>query len=188
MSEVIEMALMEAEEKMEKALEVAREDMAGIRTGRAHPGMFSKLEVDYYGAATPLQQLASFSVQDARTLLITPYDKSSLRDIEKALRDSDLGANPSNDGNAIRIVIPQLTEERRREYIKLAHTKGEDAKVSVRHIRRHAKDLIDRAVKDGEIGEDEGTRAEKDLEALTKRHVEGVDEILRHKETELLEV
>lgn len=188
MSEVIEMALMEAEEKMEKALEVAREDMAGIRTGRAHPGMFSKLEVDYYGAPTPLQQLASFSVQDARTLLITPYDKGSLRDIEKALRDSDLGANPSNDGNAIRIVIPQLTEERRKEYIKLAHTKGEDAKVSVRHIRRHAKDVIDRAVKDGEIGEDEGTRAEKDLEALTRKHVEGVDEILRHKEAELLEV
>ena len=188
MSEVIEMALMEAEEKMEKALEVAREDMANIRTGRAHPGMFAKLEVDYYGSPTPMQQLASFSVQDARTLLITPYDKSSLKDVEKALRDSDLGANPSNDGNAIRIVMPQLTEERRKEYIKLAHTKGEDAKISVRHVRRHAKDVIDKAVKDGEIGEDEGTRAEKELEALTKKHVESIDEILRHKETELLDV
>lgn len=188
MSEVIDMALLEAEEKMEKALEVARDDMASIRTGRAHPGMFARIEVDYYGAPTPLQQLASFTVQDARTLLITPYDKGAMSEIEKALRDSDLGANPSNDGNAIRIVIPALTEERRKEYIKLAHTKGEDAKVSVRHVRRHAKDVIDRAVKDGEIGEDEGTRAEKELEALTKRHVEGVDEILKHKETELLDV
>ena len=188
MSEVIEMALMEAEEKMDKALEVARDDMANIRTGRAHPGMFSKLEVDYYGSPTPMQQLASFSVQDARTLLITPYDKSAMKDIEKALRDSDLGANPSNDGNAIRIVMPQLTEERRREYIKLARGKGEDAKVSVRNVRRHTKDAIDRAVKDGEIGEDEGVRAEKELETLTKKHVDAVDEVLKHKEAELLEV
>ncbi|MFB9730732.1 ribosome recycling factor [Ornithinimicrobium kibberense] len=188
MSEVIELALMEAEEKMDKALEVAREDMASIRTGRAHPGMFAKLEVDYYGAPTPMQQLASFTVQDARTLLITPYDKGAMSAIEKTLRDSDLGANPSNDGNAIRIVMPQLTEERRREYIKLAHTKGEDAKVSVRHVRRHAKDAIDKAVKDGDVGEDEGTRAEKELESLTRRHVEAVDEILKHKETELLDV
>lgn len=188
MSEVIDMALMEAEEKMEKALEVARDDMSNIRTGRAHPGMFSNLLVDYYGAPTPMQQLASFTVQDARTLLITPYDKGAMKEIEKALRDSDLGANPSNDGNAIRIVMPQLTEERRKEYIKLAHTKGEDAKISVRHVRRHAKDLIDKAVKDGEVGEDEGTRAEKDLEALTKKHVDAVDDILKAKEAELLEV
>jgi ribosome recycling factor len=188
MSEVVEMALMEAEEKMEKALEVAREDMSSIRTGRAHPGMFAKTEVPYYGAPTPLQQIASFTVQDARTLLITPYDKSALGDIERALRDSDLGANPSNDGNAIRIVMPQLTQERRREYIRLAQSKGEDAKVSVRHVRRHAKDAIDRAVKDGEVGEDEGTRAEKELEALTRRSVDAVDEILKHKEAELLDV
>ena len=188
MSEVVEMALMEAEEKMGKALDVAREDMASIRTGRAHPGMFSRLEIDYYGAPTPLQQLASFNVQDARTMLITPYDKGAMREIEKTLRNSDLGANPSNDGNAIRIVMPQLTEERRKEYIKLAHHKGEEAKVAVRHIRRHAKDAIDTAVKDGEVGEDEGTRAEKELEALTRQHVDGVDEILRNKEAELLAV
>lgn len=188
MSEVIEMALLEGEEKMGKAVEVAREDMASIRTGRAHPGMFAKLDVDYYGTPTPLQQLASFTVQDARTVLITPYDKSAMKDIEKALMISDLGANPSNDGNAIRIVMPQLTEERRREYIKLAHTKGEEAKVSVRHVRRHAKDVIDKAVKDGDIGEDEGSRAEKELEALTKKHVDIVDEILKHKESELLAV
>lgn len=188
MSEVIEMALMEAEEKMDKALEVVRDDMSSIRTGRAHPGMFARVTVDYYGSPTPLQQLASFTVQDARTLLITPYDKSAMSEIEKALRDSDIGANPSNDGNAIRIVMPQLTEERRREYIKLAHSKGEDAKVSVRHVRRHAKDALDKAVKDGEVGEDEGTRAEKELEALTKRHVDAIDEILKGKEAELLEV
>ncbi len=188
MSEVIEMALMEAEEKMEKALEVAREDMSSIRTGRAHPGMFAKILVDYYGAPTPLQQLASFTVQDARTLLITPYDKGAMTSIEKALRDSDMGANPSNDGNAIRIVIPQLTEERRRDYIKLAHTKGEEARVTIRHMRRQAKDAIDRAVKDGEVGEDEGTRAEKELEALTRRYVDAVDDVLKGKEAELLEV
>ena len=188
MSEVIEMALMEAEEKMEKALEVAREEMASIRTGRAHPGMFAKILVDYYGAPTPLQQLASFTVQDARTLLITPYDKGAMTSIEKGLRDSDMGANPSNDGNAIRIVIPQLTEERRRDYIKLAHTKGEEARVTIRHMRRQAKDAIDKAVKDGDVGEDEGTRAEKELEALTRRFVDAVDDVLKGKEAELLEV
>jgi ribosome recycling factor len=188
MSELIEMAMLEAEEKMDKAVEVAREDMASIRTGRAHPGMFAKITVDYYGAPTPLQQLASFQVQDARTLLIQPYDKGAMSEIEKALRNSDLGVNPANDGNVIRVVLPQLTEERRRDYIKLARHKGEEAKVAVRNIRRHTKDTIDRAVKDGEIGEDEGTRAEKELEALTKRHVDTIDEVLKHKEAELLEV
>ncbi|MCE0486648.1 ribosome recycling factor [Ornithinimicrobium sediminis] len=188
MSESTEMAMLEAEDKMGKALEVVREDMASIRTGRAHPSMFSKLEVDYYGAPTPLQQLASFQVQDARTVLIQPYDKSSMTAVEKALRDSDLGVNPSNDGVQIRIVMPQLTEERRRDYIKLARSKGEDAKVSVRNIRRHTKDAIDKAVKDGDIGEDEGTRTEKELEALTKKHVDAIDDVLKHKEAELLEV
>lgn len=188
MSESTEMAMLEAEDKMGKALEVVRDDMASIRTGRAHPSMFSKLEVDYYGAPTPLQQLASFQVQDARTVLIQPYDKSSMTAVEKALRESDLGVNPSNDGVQIRIVMPQLTEERRRDYIKLARTKGEDAKISVRNVRRHTKDTIDKAVKDGDIGEDEGTRAEKELEALTKRHVDAIDDVLKHKEAELLEV
>lgn len=188
MSETIEVALLEAEEKMDKAVDVAREDFASIRTGRAHPSLFSKLEVDYYGTTTPLQQLAGFVVQDARTVLIQPYDRSAMNDIEKALRNSNLGVNPSNDGNAIRIVMPQLTEERRREYIKLARSKGEDAKVSIRNVRRQAKDAIDKAVKDGDVGEDEGARGEKELEALTKRHVDGIDELLKHKEAELLEV
>jgi ribosome recycling factor len=185
---MIEETLLEAEEKMEKAVEVAKEDFAGIRTGRATPGMFNKLLVDYYGAPTPLQQLASFQTPEARTILITPFDKSAMREIEKTLRDSDLGVNPSNDGNVIRCVLPQLTEERRKDYIKLARHKGEDAKVSIRNIRRKAKDELDRLVKDGEVGEDEGTRAEKELDATTKKYVDSVDELLKGKEAELLEV
>ncbi len=185
---VIDETLFTAEEKMEKAVEVAKEDFAGIRTGRANPGMFSKLLVDYYGAPTPLQQLASFQIPEARTVLITPYDRGSMAAIEKTLRDSDLGVNPSNDGNMIRLIMPQLTEERRRDYIKIARHKAEEARVSVRNIRRRAKEELDRIVKDGEAGEDEVTRAEKELEALTKRHVEAIDELLKHKESELLEV
>jgi ribosome recycling factor len=185
---MIDETLLEAEEKMEKAVEVAKEDFAGIRTGRATPGMFNKLVVDYYGAPTPLQQLASFQTPEARTILISPFDKSAMSAIEKTLRDSDLGVNPSNDGNVIRCVLPALTEERRKDYIKLARHKGEDAKVSIRNIRRHAKDQLDRFVKDGEVGEDEGKRAEKDLDATTKKYVDVVDELMRHKEAELLEV
>jgi ribosome recycling factor len=185
---MIDETLLEAEEKMEKAVEVAKEDFAGIRTGRATPGMFNKLMVDYYGAPTPLQQLASFQTPEARTILIAPFDKSAMHEIEKALRDSDLGVNPSNDGNIIRCVLPQLTEERRRDYIKLARHKGEDAKVSIRNIRRRAKDELDRLVKDGEVGEDEGTRAEKELDVMTKKYVESVDDLLKGKEAELLEV
>jgi ribosome recycling factor len=185
---MIEETLLEAEEKMEKAVEVAKEDFAGIRTGRATPGMFNKLLVDYYGAPTPLQQLASFQTPEARTILISPFDKSAMHEIEKTLRDSDLGVNPSNDGNVIRCVLPQLTEERRRDYIKLARHKGEDAKVSIRNIRRKAKDELDKLVKDGEVGEDDGTRAEKELDATTKKYVDTVDELLKGKEAELLEV
>ena len=185
---MLDETMFEAEEKMEKAVEVAKEDFSSIRTGRANAAMFSKLLVDYYGAPTPLQQLASFQTPEARTMLITPFDKSSLTAVEKALRDSDLGVNPSNDGNTIRCILPQLTEERRKDYIKMAHRKGEDAKISIRNVRRHAKDQIDKAVKDGDIGEDEGTRAEKELEALTKKHVDLVDTLLKGKESELLEV
>ncbi|MFL0459725.1 ribosome recycling factor [Kytococcus sedentarius] len=181
-------ALAEAQQKMDKAIEVAHEDMADIRTGRAHAGMFSKIMVDYYGALTPLQQLASFQVPEARTILVQPFDKSAMSAIEKALRESDLGVNPSNDGNQIRCVLPALTEERRKEYIKLAKGKGEDARVSLRNIRRAAKEHIDKLVKDGEIGEDEGARGEKELEALTKNHTDQVETILKAKETELLEV
>ncbi|MCU1572096.1 MAG: ribosome recycling factor, partial [Micrococcaceae bacterium] len=165
---MIEETLLEAEDKMDKAVEVAKEDFASIRTGRANPGLFAKVMVEYYGSPTPLQQLASFAVPEARTLLITPYDKTALRDIERALGDSEVGANPSNDGNVIRVVMPELTQERRREYVKIVRSKGEDAKVSIRNIRRKAKDELDRIVKDGDAGEDEGARAEKELDALTK--------------------
>jgi ribosome recycling factor len=185
---VIEETLLEAEEKMDKAVEVAKEDFASIRTGRANPGLYNKVLVDYYGSPTPLQQLASFAIPDARTILITPFDKTALRDIERALSDSEVGANPSNDGNVIRITIPDLTQERRKEYVKIVKTKGEDAKVSIRNIRRKAKETLDKLVKDGEAGEDEGSRAEKELDSLTKAHVDGIDELLKRKEAELLEV
>src|SRR3954451_5652284 len=181
---VIDETLLEAEEKMEKAVDVAKEDFATIRTGRANPGMFSKILVDYYGSPTPLQQLASFQTPEARTVIITPYDRSSMSGIEKAIRDSDLGVNPSNDGTIIRVVLPQLTQERRRDYIKLAKTKAEDARVSVRNIRRRAKEELDRIARDGDAGEDEVTRAEKELEHVTKRHVDVIDDLLKHKETE----
>jgi ribosome recycling factor len=185
---VIEETLLEAEEKMDKAVEVAKEDFASIRTGRANPGLYNRVLVDYYGSPTPLQQLASFAIPDARTILITPFDKTALRDIERALSDSEVGANPSNDGNVIRITIPDLTQERRKEYVKIVKTKGEDAKISIRNIRRKAKETLDKLVKDGEAGEDEGNRAEKELDALTKSHVDGIDELLKRPEAELLEV
>ena len=185
---VIDDTLLEAEEKMDKAIEFAKEEFAAIRTGRANAAMFSKLHVDYYGSPTPLQQLASFNIPEARTVLISPYDKSSLHAIEKAIRDSDLGVNPTDDGGVIRIVLPQLTEERRKDYVKLAKNKAEDARVAVRAVRRHAKDELDRIVKDGEAGEDDVARAEKELDGLTKKHVEMVDHMLSTKESELLEV
>src|SRR3954447_2554348 len=189
---------------MEKALGVAKDDFATIRTGRANPGMFSKILVDYYGSPTPLQQLASFQTPEAPTMIITPYDRGSMGGIEKAIRDSDLGVNPTNDGTIIRVVLPQLTEERRKDYIKLARHrqtgergrpyisrarhKAEDARVSVRNIRRRAKEELDRIARDGEAGEDEVAGAEKELEHVTKRHVDVIDDLLKHKETELLEV
>jgi ribosome recycling factor len=185
---VIEETLLEAEEKMEKAVAVAKDDFAAIRTGRAHPAMFNKIVAEYYGAVTPINQLASFSVPEPRMAVVSPFDKTSLRVIEEAIRNSDLGVNPSNDGSIIRVVFPQLTEERRREYIKVARSKGEDAKISIRAVRRKAKEILDKLNKDGEAGEDEVRRAEKELEDVTARYVAQVDELLKHKEAELLEV
>ncbi|MGO4602150.1 ribosome recycling factor [Terrabacter sp. 2YAF2] len=185
---MIEETMFEAEEKMDKAVEVLKEDFAGIRTGRANPGLFNKLTVEYYGAPTPLQQLASFQNPEPRTILVIPFDKSAMHEIERAIRDSDLGVNPSSDGNQIRCVMPELTEERRREYIKLANHKAEEARVSVRNIRRKAKTDLDKLVKDGEVGEDDGTRAEKELDGLTKKHTDLVDVLVKAKEAELLEV
>lgn len=184
---MIDDTLLEAEEKMDKAVEVAKEDFAAIRTGRANPAMFAKIMVDYYGAPTPLQQLASVQAPEARTVLVSPFDRGSLGSVERALRDSDLGVNPSNDGNVIRLQLPELTQERRRDYVKLARSKGEDGKVSVRGIRRRAKEELDRIVKDGEAGEDEVARAEKELDRLTKVHVDAIDDMLKRKEGDLLE-
>ena len=188
MSEEIEMILLEATEKMDKAIEVAREDFATIRTGRANATMFNKIVVDYYGTATPLNQLASFQVPEARMIVISPYDKGAMAEIEKALRDSDLGVNPNTDGAIIRVVLPELTEERRKEYIKMARSKAEDSRISVRNIRRHAKEALDKLQKDGDAGEDDVRRAEKQLDDVTSKRVEHIDEVLKHKEAELLEV
>ncbi|GAA1664305.1 ribosome-recycling factor [Citricoccus zhacaiensis] len=180
--------LQAATEQMEKTIEATREDFGSVRTGRANPGLYSKVMVDYYGSYTPLQQLASFTTTDARTLLITPFDVSALRNIEKALSDSEVGANPSNDGKVIRVVMPELTEERRKEYVKLIKTKAEDHKVSLRNTRRKTKETLDKMVKDGDVGEDEGARAEKELDAMTRRFTDEIDEMAKRKETELLEV
>jgi ribosome recycling factor len=185
---VINDTLNEAEQKMGKAVEVTREDFAAIRTGRAHPQMFHKLTADYYGTPTPLQQLASFTVPEARVIIIAPFDHGSMTAIEKAIRDSDLGVNPTDDGKTIRVVLPELTEERRKEYIKVAKHKAEEGRVAVRNIRRHAKHSLDRLEKDGEVGRDDVTGAEKRLDALTKKHVDAIDELLKHKEAELMEV
>jgi ribosome recycling factor len=185
---VIDEALFDAEEKMEKAVSVAKDDLASVRTGRATPNMFSRVAVEYYGAMTPINQLASINVPEARMAVIKPYDMSQLKALEKAIRESDLGLNPSNDGQIIRVVIPALSEERRREMVKVARGKGEDARVTVRSIRRKAMDELHRIVRDGDAGEDEVSRAEKELQGATDRYVHQIDDLVKHKETELLEV
>lgn len=185
---MIDETLLDAEEKMDKAVHVAREELGGLRTGRATPSSFARLVVDYYGSPTPIPQLASVNVPEARMAIIKPYDVAQLGAIEKVIRDSDLGVNPSNDGTVIRISFPQLTEERRRELVKVAKGKGEDAKVSIRSIRRHAKDALDKLVKDGDVGEDEVHRAEAELDKLTGRYTSTVDEAVKAKEIELLEL
>ena len=180
--------LAETTTRMARAVEAAKEDFATVRTGRANPQLFQKLMVDYYGSPTPVNQLASFQTPEARMVIISPYDKGSMTAIEKAIRDSDLGVNPTDDGKTIRVVLPELTEERRKEYIKIAKTKSEDAKIAVRNIRRNAKQALDKLEKDGEVGKDYVTGAEKRLDGLTKKHTDEIDELLKHKEAELLEV
>ncbi len=177
--------LKDAETKMAKSVEVTKEEFTTIRTGRANAAMFQGITVEYYGAPTPLNQLASLQFPEARTVIVTPYDKSAMSGVETALRESDLGVNPTNNGDTLRIVLPALTEERRKDYVKLARTKAEDGRVAVRASRGTAKKAIEKLVKDKEIGEDEGTRAEKELESITKKYSEQVDEALAAKETEL---
>lgn len=185
---MIDETLFDAEEKMEKAVSVARDDLASIRTVRANPAMFNRITVDYYGSPTPITQLSSINVPEARLVVIKPYEAGQLRNIEDSIRNSDLGVNPSNDGNAIRVAIPQLTEERRRDLVKQAKAKGEDAKVSIRNIRRKAMEELARIKKDGDAGEDEVTRAEKDLDKTTHQYTAQIDDLVKHKEGELLEV
>ena len=185
---MIDETLFEAEEKMESAVEHAKEEFAAIRTGRANAAMFSKIVVDYYGAPTPVTQMASIGVPEPRMVLVKPYDTTQLAPIERAIRDSDLGVNPSNEGSQLRIHLPQMTEERRREMIKVARAKAEEGRVAIRNVRRKAKEQLDRLVKDGDAGEDDGRRAEKELDDVTHRYVTVVDELVKHKEAELLEV
>ncbi|MCU1543073.1 MAG: ribosome recycling factor [Microbacteriaceae bacterium] len=178
--------LAETKEKMAKAVEVAKDDFGTVRTGRANPLMFQKILVDYYGSPTPLAQLASLHNPEARTLIVTPYDKTALKEIEKAIVAApNLGANVGNDGEMVRVTLPELTQDRRKEFVKIVREKGEQAKVAIRNIRRKAKDDLD-ALK--EVGDDEIARAEKDLEATTKNHVDAIDDALKRKEAELLEV
>lgn len=178
--------LAEAKEKMDKAVEVARDDFGTVSAGRANPALFQRVLVDYYGSPTPLAQLAGLQNPEARVLLVTPYDKSALKEIEKAIVNMpNLSANVGNDGEIVRVTLPELTEERRREFVKIVREKGEQAKVAIRNIRRKAKDDLD-GLK--EVGEDEISRAEKDLDGATKAHVDQIDEALKRKEAELLEV
>jgi ribosome recycling factor len=178
-----------ANDKMNKAIESAKEDFGTIRTGRANPQLFQKVMVDYYGTPTPLAQLGQIANPEARTIIITPYDKGALKAIEQALREMpNMDANPQNDGNMVRITLPDLTEERRKEYVKLAKSKAEDARVAIRNIRRKGNDDLAALKKDGLAGDDEIARAEKDLDAATKTHVDAIDEALKRKEAELLEV
>ena len=185
---MIDETLFDAEEKMERAVAVAKDDLASVRTGRATPNMFSRVVVEYYGAMTPLNQLSSITVPEARMVVIKPYDAGSLKALEKAIRESDLGLNPSNDGQIIRVIVPQLSEERRRDMVKVARGKGEDARVTIRSVRRKAMDELHRIVKDGEAGEDEVGRAEKELQSTVDKYVAQVDDLVKHKESELLEV
>lgn len=178
----------DAAHRMDQAVEKVSEDFAAIRTGRANPAILNRVLVDYYGSPTPLQQLANFSVPEPRILIVNPFDKSAVNAIEKAIRDADLGLNPANDGGIIRCVFPELTQERRRDYIKLAKTAAEDGRIAVRNIRRSARDAMQNLEDEGEVGKDEHDRYTKKVEELTAKHVAQIDKNLESKEHELLEV
>ena len=184
----VETALAEASEKMDKAIGVLKDELGGIRTGRATPALLSRVVVDYYGTQVPIQQLASFSVPEPRTLMISPFDKNAISSMEKALMASDLGITPGNDGSVIRLSFPPLTEERRKELIKLVHHRGEEARVAVRNIRRHSKDEMEKLEREGGISEDDLVRSEKELQKLTDKHIASIDEVVAHKDAELKEI
>jgi ribosome recycling factor len=186
--DLLRMILDEADGKMKAAVEHCRGEVAKVRTGRANPSLITDLQVSYYGTPTPLQQLAGVTSPEARLLVVTPYDKSALRDIERAISTSDLGLNPSNDGQVIRVVFPELTEERRRDFVRLTKERAEEGRIAIRNVRRSAKSDIDKLAKDGDVAEDEAHRAEGALQELTDRHVAEIDTLLANKEKELLEV
>ena len=180
--------LKKAGESMDRRLEHMRTEFSEIRAGRANPAVLDKVKVDYYGAPTPLKAVATIGVPEPRTLAVTPFDASQANAVEKALRDSDLGASPRRDGNVIRLTMPELTEERRKEYVKIAKGKAEDGKVAVRNIRRKAKESLDKAIKDGDMGEDEGDRLLKELDKVTKQTTDELDALLETKQKEIMEV
>ena len=184
----VEDTLREAEQKMRGAVSVSQDELASIRTGRANPKLLDRLTVDYYGTQVSLKELASFSVPEPRLLVIQPFDKNAIGAMEKAILTSDLGVTPSNDGNIIRLAFPQLTEDRRKDLIKLAHQRGEDGRVSIRNVRRHSKETLERLEREHQISEDDLKRAEKELQRLTDQYVAEIDSLLDHKEKELLEV
>lgn len=184
----MDLVLSEHDDKMRKAVDHAKAEFANVRTGRASSSLIEKLNVEYYDAQVPMQQLASFSVPEARLLIVNPFDKTSMPAIEKAIRNSDLGLNPSNDGVVIRLVFPQLTEERRKELVRRVKHQGEEGKIAIRNLRRAARHEFDALVKDGDATEDELARAEKELDKLTHAHEAEIDAALEHKERELLEV
>jgi ribosome recycling factor len=184
----VQSSMTDATEKMKKAIGHLRDEMGAIRTGRASPALLNRITVDYYGTTVPLNQLASFSVPEPRQLLVQPFDRNAISSIEKAIQSSDLGITPSNDGNVIRLSFPPLTEERRRELVKLLHQRAEEGRVAVRNVRRHHKEELERLEREGAISEDDLKRAEKELQRLTDQHVAEIDEMQRHKEQELMEV
>ena len=185
---MIDDVLLEVTEKMTKAVTHTQSEFAGVRTGRATPALVEKLKVDYYGTDVPLQQLAGFNVPEARLLVIQPYDKNAIKAIEKAIQHSDLGINPSNDGAVIRLTFPQLTQERRKELVKVVKHKAEEGRVAVRNVRRTGRHELEALERDSEISSDELERAEKELEKVTHEYIAEIDRMLQHKEQELLEV
>ena len=184
----VDASLKDADHKMEQALVHLREDLSSIRTGRASAAVLARVTVEYYGTPVPLNQLASVNVPEPRLLVIQPFDKNSIAQVEKAIQQSDLGITPSNDGQVIRLAFPPLTEERRKELVKQVHHRAEEGRVAVRNVRRHAKDDMEKLERDHDISEDDLSRGEKELQKLTDRYVGEIDEIQRHKESELMEV
>lgn len=184
----VDSALKAATEKMDKAIAVLKDELSGVRTGRATPALLQRVVVDYYGTPVPIQQLASFSVPEPRTLVISPFDRNAIATMEKAIMASDLGITPGNDGTVIRLSFPPLTEERRKELIKLVHHRGEEGRVAVRNIRRHSKEELEKLEREGGISEDDLVRSEKELQKLTDKHISDIDEVVAHKDAELKEI